>query len=51
MLKEAGRVAITAAWLVTKLEALAGWFGVTWAGWRAWKVWSTSVMSEVLYRY
>jgi hypothetical protein len=38
MLKEAGRVAITAAWLVTKLEAKAeGLVDVR--------------MSEVLYRY
>jgi hypothetical protein len=51
MLKEAGLVAITVAGLVTKLEAEACWFGVTWAGGWKRKVWSTSVMSEVLYRY
>ena len=32
MLKEAGLVAITVIGLVTKLEALLGWSGVTWAG-------------------
>ena len=42
MLKEAGLVAITVTGLVTKLEALPGWFGETWAKWVMRKVWSTS---------
>jgi len=41
MLKEAGWVAMTAAWLVAKLEALRSALGRL--GWGVmWKAWSTS---------
>ncbi len=50
MLKEAGLMAVTVIGLVTKLEALLLDLGKLGLGVMR-KVWSTSVMSEVLYRY